>query len=198
MKGLFIAFEGANGVGKSTIIKHVYDKLKNQDKDVYLTKEPSTSEIGMFARTMMEKISDKANACLVAADRYNHVETDIMPKVEKGTIVLCDRNILSAFAYNKIDGVDFEYTDNLYNTLTYPDAIIVFTASYETIQSRLGERSELLRYEKEEKGKELDCLNQAIEYIKQHKNVKFFEVSTETTIEETVKETYKIIEMFLH
>ena len=75
---------------------------------------------------------------------------------------------------------------------------MVLICSKKNTKSRLGERSELLRYEKEEKGKELDCLNQAIEYIKQHKNVKFFEVSTETTIEETVKETYKIIEMLLN
>ena len=68
MRGCFIAFEGANGVGKSTIINNIYHKLLIENVEVFLTKEPSESEMGLLSRKVADRIEGKSLACLVASD----------------------------------------------------------------------------------------------------------------------------------
>lgn len=82
MKGCFIAFEGANGTGKSTIINCIYDKLIQDNFDVFLTKEPSESDMGKLSRKVADNIEGRALACLVASDRFYHVENVILPKIK--------------------------------------------------------------------------------------------------------------------
>lgn len=192
MKGLFVAFEGANGVGKSTVINKIYQMLKIENIDVYLTKEPSASLLGNFTREIADSLKGKTLACLSAADRYYHVEKEIIPRIELGTIILCDRNILSAYVFNKMDGISFQFTDNLYNGITYPDATILFTASINTIQSRLMQREYLTRYELSPTGSEQKAIYDSLNYLK-NKKMKIFEVSTECEISETIDRTYNII-----
>jgi len=196
MRGCFIAFEGANGVGKSTIINGVYDKLLKEKRDVFLTKEPSDSEIGLLSRKIADKVEGKALACLVASDRFFHVENSIIPKINKGKIVLCDRNILSAFVFNKMDGIPFAYTDKLYDSLKYPDLIILFYADPKIVQERLLQRDNLTRYEKEKIGFEQQIINESVTYLKK-KNVRIIEVSTDCPVEESLSETYNIISKVL-
>lgn len=68
MKGHFIAFEGANGVGKSTIIKKIYDRLCFEGREIVLTKEPSNTKMGLLSREIANEIAGKSLACLVASD----------------------------------------------------------------------------------------------------------------------------------
>ena len=196
MKGCFIAFEGANGVGKSTVIKQVYNKLLNEKVDVFKTKEPSDSKIGLLSREIADEISGKALACLVAADRFLHVENVIMPEIRNGKIVLCDRNILSAYVFNKMDGISFEYTEMLYDGLLYPDIIILFDASPQIVHNRLMLRSNLTRYEKEMIGFEQEVINESVNFL-MSKNIKIIRVSTEKAEEETVVETYNIVRQYI-
>ena len=196
MKGCFIAFEGANGVGKSTIIEHIYKKLLQDKYEVFLTKEPSESEMGLLSRKVADYIEGKSLACLVASDRYFHVENVIMPEVDKGKIVLCDRNILSAFVFNKMDNISFEYTEKLYEGIKYPDLIILFNASPETVHERLLLRKNLTRYEKERIGFEQQIINESIEYL-EGKGMAVLQVSTECSLEESVSNTYSIIKNML-
>ena len=196
MKGCFIAFEGANGVGKSTVVDRIYNKLQHDNVGVFKTKEPSDSEMGLLSRRMADDINGKALACLVAADRFFHVENVIIPEVRKGKIVLCDRNILSAFVFNKMDNISFEYTESLYEGLIYPDIIILFCASPQIVQERLKLRSNLTRYEKERIGFEQEVINESVIYLKK-RNMKIYEVSTENSEEETVEETYRIIRKYV-
>lgn len=192
MKGLFFAFEGVNGVGKSTVITQIYKKLKNSQYDVYLTQEPSRSFIGKFARENADKINGKPLACLTAADRYFHVVNEIIPKLENNTTVLCDRNILSAYVYNFLDGISYEYTFNLYSGIRYPDAIILLKASIDTVQKRLNKRSNLTRYELQAPGIENTAYYESANYLRSI-GIKIIEVSTDCELDTTLNEVYEIL-----
>lgn len=196
MKGCFIAFEGANGVGKSTIINHICNKLLQDNFDVALTKEPSTSEIGTFCRKAQNNVRGKTLACLAASDRFFHVENEIVPQIDEGKIVLCDRNILSAYTFNKMDDISFEYTERLYEGIRYPDIIILFYANPEEIYARLLQRETLTRYESATIGLEQKIIEESAKYLNK-KGTQIFEVSTEKSVEETVKETYHIIKEYI-
>lgn len=192
MKGLFIAFEGVNGVGKSTVIAQIYNKLINSQYNVFLTKEPSQSFIGKFTRDSADKISGKTLACLTAADRYFHVNNEIIPELEKNAIVLCDRNILSAYVYNSLDGIPYEFTFNLYNGIRYPDIIILLKASIGTVQNRLNKRSSLTRYERQAPGVEHNAYIESANYLRTL-GINIIEVSTDCEIDTTLNEIYEIL-----
>jgi dTMP kinase len=104
MKGLFIAFEGSDGCGKSTQIRYLTEYLAELGLDVVQTREPGGSPI---AEKIREVILDCANtgmaalteALLYAAARAEHVRQVIKPALEAGKIVLCDRFVDSSIAY---------------------------------------------------------------------------------------------------
>ena len=104
MKGLFIAFEGPDGCGKSTQIRFLTEYLCEQGLDVVCTREPGGSPI---AEKIREVILDRANtgmtalteALLYAAARAEHVRQVIGPAIEAGKVVLCDRFVDSSIAY---------------------------------------------------------------------------------------------------
>lgn len=192
MKGLFIVFEGVNGVGKSTVINQIYNKLRNSQYDVYLTQEPSQSIIGKFTRDIADKISGKPLACLTTADRYYHIINEIIPKLDNNLVVLCDRNILSAYVYNYLDGISFDYTFNLYNGILYPETIILLNASIETVQKRLQERNILTRYELQFAEIEHIAYAEGANYLRSL-GINIIEVSTDCEIENTLSEINSII-----
>jgi dTMP kinase len=107
-RGLFIAFEGPDGSGKSTILQMLYKKLiKNiHNHLIVLTREPGghnniiAEDIRNILLNKVEyKIDDRAEALLFAASRAQHVKDFILPHLNNGNIVLCDRYIYSSLAY---------------------------------------------------------------------------------------------------
>lgn len=70
--GYFIAVDGPNGVGKSTLIAAIKNKLEILGYDVYVTREPTDTKLGNFLREFAEQHSGVSLACMVAADRYEH------------------------------------------------------------------------------------------------------------------------------
>lgn len=196
MRGVFVAFEGANGVGKTTVINGVYSRLQQDKIDAFITKEPSDSKIGILSREIADQISGKPLACLVAADRFYHVENVIMPEIYNGKLVLCDRNILSAFVFNKMDNLSYEYTEKLYEGLIYPDVVILLYASPSVVHKRLMQRNNLTRYEKEKVGFEQQIIDESVEYLEK-RDVKVYKISTEVSIGDTITETYNIIKKYI-
>lgn len=126
MNGKYIAFEGVNGVGKSTILNAVVEELTKKSYDLVVTKEPTNTVLGNFVRQEQNVLAGKALACLAAADRINHINQTIEPALENGQIVISDRCIFSAYLYNKMDNVSFDYTSSLYEGIRNPDAIFLF------------------------------------------------------------------------
>ena len=108
--GKLVAIDGPNGVGKSTIIAAVAKKLQLlYAVDVFVTKEPTSTELGAFLRSFAEEEKGLGLACLVAADRYEHLKNEIIPMLEQRKVVITDRYILSSFILQGMDGVNTKF-----------------------------------------------------------------------------------------
>jgi dTMP kinase len=104
--GVFIAFEGGEGSGKSTQITLLADALRAAGHDVLVTHEPGATEPGRYIRNLVlhhrQPLSPRAEALLFAADRAHHVDTVIRPALAARRIVLTDRYVDSSLAYQGI------------------------------------------------------------------------------------------------
>ena len=104
-KGVFLAFEGLDGSGKTTQFSAIRDKLVKRKIKCKEEKEPSDRNlIGLMIRGIIKEarglsVSPVSLAKLFSVDRYEHVVTDIKPFIDKGGHVLIDRFIFSSFAY---------------------------------------------------------------------------------------------------
>ena len=110
-RGLFITFEGVDGVGKTTQAKLLKDYLENNCryysrhpwKPVLLTAEPGGTPLGEKIRQLLldpsSRMGKRAETLLFAADRAQHVAEVIQPALEKGRTVICDRYTDSTLAY---------------------------------------------------------------------------------------------------
>lgn len=102
--GKFITFEGTDGSGKTTQIKLLEEYLKEKGYEVVLSREPGGTKVSELIRDL---ILDPANTEIVpltemilyAASRAQHVAQVIMPALEAGKIVICDRFVDSSYAY---------------------------------------------------------------------------------------------------
>jgi dTMP kinase len=102
--GLFLAFEGGEGVGKSTQIALLAEWLRGEGRPVRVTFEPGDSPLGVHIRRLVldpasAEVSPRAEALLYAADRAHHVDTVIRPALAAGEVVLTDRYVDSTLAY---------------------------------------------------------------------------------------------------
>jgi dTMP kinase len=102
--GLFLAFEGGEGVGKTTQARLVAIWLREQGYDVVTTHEPGATKVGMRLRALLldtahAGMSSHSEALLYAADRAEHVAEVIDPALVRGAVVITDRYIDSSLAY---------------------------------------------------------------------------------------------------
>ncbi|UTW53937.1 dTMP kinase [Kordiimonas sp. SCSIO 12610] len=103
-RGKFITFEGAEGVGKSTQIALLKEKLENQGISLVVSREPGGTAGGKLIRELLLKgdvsrWTAKTEALLMAADRAQHVEELVRPNLESGTWMILDRYYDSSIAY---------------------------------------------------------------------------------------------------
>ncbi|NEA23867.1 dTMP kinase [Actinomadura bangladeshensis] len=103
-RGVFIAFEGGEGAGKTTQARLAAIWLRDHGYDVVTTHEPGATKIGMRLRAMLldrdtTGLSDRAETLLYAADRADHIANVIRPAMERGAIVVSDRYVDSSLAY---------------------------------------------------------------------------------------------------
>ncbi|MBH1944436.1 dTMP kinase [Erythrobacter sp. YJ-T3-07] len=109
IKARFIAFEGGEGVGKSTQAKRLVEALANRGIDALLTREPGgTTGAEMIRKLLLEPPGTgwrvQAEALLFAAARSDHVAKAIKPALMAGRWVVCDRFVLSSRAYQGLAG----------------------------------------------------------------------------------------------
>jgi dTMP kinase len=148
-KGCFITIDGPNGVGKSTIIAHLKERLRAKSIEPILTAEPTRSSLGLFIREQQEQYRGRTLACLVAADRYAHIEHEIKPALGKGQLVISDRYVLSSLVYQILDGVSMEFVLALNKDIVIPHLSVLLTASADALGERLAARPNLTRFERE-------------------------------------------------
>ena len=103
-KGLFIVFEGGEGAGKSTILDKIYDWMNTEDISCIKTREPGGIKISEQIRSIIldnnnTEMDERTEALLYAAARRQHLVEKIIPALNEGKVVLCDRFIDSSLAY---------------------------------------------------------------------------------------------------
>ncbi len=109
--GLLIVLEGLDGSGKTTLGMGLAKALKAKGLKVFLTYEPTNGEWGRKVREHLgsgSKISAQALAELFLRDRRDHVAREILPMLDKGWVVICDRYYLSTMAYQGACGLEIE------------------------------------------------------------------------------------------
>src|SRR5690625_4318233 len=104
MDGYFITVEGGEGAGKSTVLNELDDMLTEQGVHVLLTRVPGGSSISEQIRNIIlqpehVEMEKRTEALLYAAARRQHLVQKVIPALEEGKIVLCDRFIDSSLAY---------------------------------------------------------------------------------------------------
>jgi dTMP kinase len=131
-KGVFIVFEGGEGIGKTTQAKLLKAWLEQEGESVVLSREPGGSELGIEIRKILlshstGEISPRAEALLYAADRAHHVFSVIRPALAAGEVVISDRYFDSSIAYQgagrvlepgEVARISRWATESLFPTLT--------------------------------------------------------------------------------
>ena len=108
-KGLFFAFEGIDGSGKSTQIKYLMEHLREHGLKCYETCEPSEGPVGTMVRQILTgrmKADGRVITSLFAADRLDHLTNEVnglCKEIDRGITVVTDRYYFSNYAYNSVD-----------------------------------------------------------------------------------------------
>lgn len=194
LKGIFVSFEGPNGVGKSSLLVSVANQLIHLNFDILKTKEPTLSPLGQFVRTTEENYQGRILACLVAADRYFHLENEVLPALQSGKIVLSDRYIESSLVLQRLDGLDIEFIWSLNSQTLIPDLSVILTAPVEILKQRLSQRSSFGRFERtKSRAEELNYYLEAAEFLsKRGFNILLLDNGT-TPLDENVKKVVQKI-----
>ena len=103
MSGLFVTFEGGDGVGKTTQATALEEWLQASGRSVVRTREPGGTEVGVLLRDIVlhhrGEVAPRAEALLYAADRAQHIATVVRPALARGDVVIQDRYLDSSVAY---------------------------------------------------------------------------------------------------
>jgi len=126
-EGKLIVIEGLDGAGLSTQAASLADYLREKNKEVMLTKEPTTLPIGRLIKSALNRnpeLSLFALQLLFAADRAEHLEKEIEPALQSDKIVISDRYILSSLAFGAVDN-DLEFLKQINSRFRKPDLTFI-------------------------------------------------------------------------
>jgi len=143
----FVAVEGPNGVGKTTIAALLATRLQARTgRPVHLTSEPTDTPLGRLLRRSESVLQGRALALALAADRAAHVEVEIIPALDDGSHVVTDRYVQSSLVLQAIDGLDQREIWS-YNRYVLPATTFYLEDDPQVIAGRLAERRSLTRLE---------------------------------------------------
>lgn len=189
-RGFFICIEGLDGCGKTTQARLLVKALRKRGYDAVYTAEPSRGKIGKFIKRYClhgeRRVSTIVEALLFAADRYEHVENEIIPALEQGKIVVSDRYVYSSLAYQGAAGLSLDWIRKINQHAVTPDLAIYLDVEPETVIHRLKpKRSVMENLETQRKVREV--------YTKLVEEGELVKVNGNLTKEEVAKEILRLV-----
>jgi dTMP kinase len=158
MRGLFITLEGSEGAGKSTNLGFIRDQLRNAGHDVLFTREPGGTPLAEHIRELLlgheyDGMADDTELLLVFSARAEHLSATIVPALEAGRTVLCDRFTDATYAYQGYGrGISLERIAMLEDWVQgplRPDLTLFLDLPVDIGMQRATDRSAPDRFEKE-------------------------------------------------
>lgn len=139
-RGLLIAFEGPDGSGKTTQRKLFKTWLQSEGHDVFTSKWNSSPLVKPLvkARKAAHSLSPEEFCLLHAADFRYRLESDILPALWEGKMVVADRYLFTALARDAARGMDLDWLLHVYMPLFWPDIVFYFSVSPETSGKRIA------------------------------------------------------------
>ena len=147
----FIVFEGLDGAGKSTLIRHFAEELTAVGINLTLTREPGGTPLGeelrhFLIRTEGEAPSERCELLLYEAIRAQHVDKKIRPELKKGNWVISDRYYASTTAFQAggrgLDDSDINWLNNYAISNCQPDLWVLLDLHTEEASQRLNQRTD--------------------------------------------------------
>jgi dTMP kinase len=144
MRAPFIVLEGLDGSGTTTQAAKLVESLRGPARAVHLTREPSDGPIGTLIRQALarrltlpdgRRLTPETLALLFAADRVDHLASEIEPLRERGTWVVCDRYVLSSIAYQGQE-LDDAFVVAINAKVPAPDLTLFLRVTPETALTR--------------------------------------------------------------
>jgi dTMP kinase len=158
LKTLFITVEGIEGAGKSSNIAFAENLLRSHGHDVLLTREPGGTPLGEELRELLlghrhDGMHDLTELLLMFAARAEHLHGKILPALEAGKWVICDRFTDATYAYQgggrQLDTSAIATLENLVQENRRPDLTLLLDLPVETGLARAAKRSEPDRFERQ-------------------------------------------------
>lgn len=145
MSGRFIALEGLDGAGTTTASRGLASALEQRGIRSIVTFQPSDGPIGTSIRGHLRATSSRldphALALLFAADRIAHVKSVVEPALADGTWVICDRYVMSSWAYQGTE-CDLPWVRAINGRAPWPDLTCVLTIAPEQAAARVAARAQ--------------------------------------------------------
>ena len=193
-KGAFICIEGLDGCGKTTQAKLLVKKLQKSHNVVY-TAEPSRGKIGTFIRKSYlygeKRLSSVVEALLFAADRLEHVESEVLPALNQGELVISDRYVYSSLAYQGAAGLSLEWIEKINEQALRPDFAIFIDVDPKTVMHRLKPRKSVMEnLETQRKVREI--------YLKSVEKGDLARINGDKPKNEVAQELYAVVLKFLN
>ena len=157
-KGLFITFEGVEGGGKTTNISFIAEKIRKAGHQILMTREPGGTTTGEAIRNILiskelPEMHHITELLLMFAARSEHIQRKIIPALEQGTWVLCDRFTDASYAYQGagrgIESEKISLLENLVQNSLRPDITFLFDLKANIGLARAQSRGETDRFEQQ-------------------------------------------------
>lgn len=145
MAGKFIVLDGPDGSGTTTQCEFLSKYLENEGFSTVLTREPTEGPVGKYIRQVLageHHLSPDAIQLLFCADRAQHVSDVVLPALEQGSIVICDRYVPSTIIYGEATGVDPVWLEKVNATFPNPDLLLFAMPPIETCLERISRRAD--------------------------------------------------------